>query len=76
LHASLPHIRMNSLAETDRYEGPVLLVRGEKSNFIADGDAGEMRRWFPHLEEATVKNAGHNVHVEKRTDFLNVLTWW
>lgn len=73
LHSSLPHIRQNSLLETDRYEGPVLLVRGGESNFIDDGDADEMLYWFPHLREVTVPNVGHNVHVEDRKGFLDVL---
>ena len=76
LHASLPHIRMNSLLEQDRYEGPVLLVRGGKSDFIDGEDAAEMRHWFPRLKEVTVPNAGHNVHVENRPRFLEVLQGW
>ena len=76
LHASLPHIRQNSLLATDRYHGPVLLVRGAKSNFIEDGDAEEMRHWFPKLREVIVPKAGHNVHVENRTGFLKALQEW
>jgi pimeloyl-ACP methyl ester carboxylesterase len=76
LHASLPHIRQNSLLETDRYRGPTLLVRGVKSNFIDDGDADEMRHWLPHLQEMIVPKAGHNVHVENRAGFLEALEAW
>jgi pimeloyl-ACP methyl ester carboxylesterase len=76
LHASLPHIRQNSLLATDRYYGPVLLVRGGKSDFIEDGDADEMLHWFPKLHEVTVPKAGHNVHVEDRKGFLEVLRDW
>lgn len=76
LHASLPHIRQNSLLETDRYHGPVLLVRGAKSDFIEDGDADEMLHWFPKLQEAIIPKAGHNVHVENRAGFLEVLGAW
>ncbi len=76
LHASLPHIRMNSLLETDRYAGPVLLIRGANSNFVDDDDTAEMRHWFPHLSERTVPGAGHNVHVENRAGFLEELTFW
>ncbi|MFU8848036.1 MAG: alpha/beta fold hydrolase [Opitutales bacterium] len=76
LHASLPHIRQNSLLETDRYPGPTLLIRGAKSDFIEDGDADEMLHWFPKLHEAMVAKAGHNVHVENRKGFLGVLDDW
>ena len=51
----------------------VLLVRGGESNFIDDGDADEMLYWFPHLREVTVPSVGHNVHVEDRKGFLDVL---
>lgn len=76
LHASLPHIRQNSLLETDRYPGPTLLIRGAKSDFIEEGDADEMLHWFPKLHQVTVAKAGHNVHVENRKDFLEVLDDW
>ena len=76
LHASLPHIRQNSLLETDRYAGPVLLVRGGRSAFIEDGDADAMRHWFPRLREVLVPKAGHNVHVEDRAGFLKALGGW
>ncbi|MFP4261135.1 MAG: alpha/beta fold hydrolase [Opitutales bacterium] len=76
LHGSLPHIRMNSLSEADRYEGPTLLVRAERSEFIGNEDAEAMRHWFPKLIEMTVPEAGHNVHVENRPVFLKVLQAW
>ncbi|MGB0183876.1 MAG: alpha/beta fold hydrolase [Opitutales bacterium] len=76
LHASLPHIRQNSLREEDRYPGPSLLVRGGRSNFLEDGDFERMRGWFPNLEEAVLPEAGHNVHVEDRAGFLQVLQGW
>jgi len=76
LHASLPHIRQNSLLETDRFDGPVLLVRGANSNFIEDDDAEDMWHWFPHLREVVIPKAGHNVHVENRAGFLEELEDW
>lgn len=76
LHASLPHIRQNSLLESDRYDGPCLLLRGASSDFIDDEDAEDMQHWFPRLQEAIVPRAGHNVHVENRKAFLEVLEEW
>ena len=76
LHASLPHIRQNSLLETDRYDQPVLLVRGANSDFIEDDDIDDMHHWFSHLREEIVPSAGHNVHVENRKGFLEVLSDW
>lgn len=73
LHASLPHIRGNSLNAGDRYEGPVLLLRGGQSDFIADGDVEELRQWFPEVRESTLAQAGHNVHVDDKDGFLSAL---
>ena len=63
----------NSLLETDRYDQAVLLVRGANSDFVDDSDAEKMRCWFSHLREQIVPSAGHNVHVENRKGFLEVL---
>jgi len=52
------------------------LVRGANSDFIADNDADEMHHWFSHLREEIVPSAGHNVHVENRAGFLEVLNDW
>ncbi len=76
LHTSLPYIRQNSLRETDRFDGPTLLVRGGKSNFINDEDVQEMVHWFSHLREVILSKAGHNVHIEDREGFLERLTGW
>ena len=76
LHASLPHIRQNSLLATDRYNGPTLMVRGGKSDFIDDADASDMFHWFSHLREVIVPAAGHNVHVEDRKGFLSAIQEW
>lgn len=76
LHASLPHIRQNSLREEDSYAGPSLLVRGGKSDFVEDGDLERMRAWLPHLKEVLLPEAGHNVHVEDRAGFLQALRAW
>ena len=76
LHASLPHIRQNSLREGDCYNGPSLLVRGGRSDFVAAGDVAAMRDWLPNLKEGVLPEAGHNVHVEDRAGFLELLLEW
>ncbi len=73
LHASLPILRQNSLSGSDHFDGPVLLIRGGKSDFIEDGDVETMRQWLPHIQAVTLPKAGHNVHVEDRKSFLDLL---
>jgi pimeloyl-ACP methyl ester carboxylesterase len=74
LYDSLPHIRQSPLREGDRYEGPVLLLRGGQSDFIEEGDAEAMQAWFPQLREVVLPEAGHNLHFDDREGFFAVLT--
>ena len=76
LHSSLSCICRNPLRETDRYEGPVLLMRGGASNFIEDEDVREMIHYFPRLFEMVIPEVGHNVHAEDRRGFLEILNGW
>ena len=76
LQASLPHIRQNSLRTEDRFEKPTLLILGGKSNFVSDLDVASLANWFPALESRTLPEAGHNVHVEDRSGFLEVWRTW
>lgn len=73
LHASLQVLRQNSLDTKDFFEGPTLVIVGGKSDFIKNGDIEMMRDWFPKIEHTTLSKAGHNVHVDDREGFLNVL---
>jgi esterase len=47
------------------YDGPVLFIRGEKSDYILPEYYAAMRKQFPHGTLKTVANAGHWVHSEK-----------
>ena len=76
LHKSLPHLREDPLLEEHRFENPMLLIRGEKSNFIEDTDIEAMQSKFPRLEEVTIPGAGHNVHVDNRRAFMGALRGW
>ena len=76
LHASLQILRQNSLENGDFYQGPTLLVSGGKSAFIKDGDVKDMREWFPNVKEVKLHKAGHNVHVDDRSGFLDALNQW
>lgn len=77
LESSLPVLRRNSLEAGDTYPGPALLIAGADSDFVGEGDGERMREcWFPALEEVSVPDAGHNVHVENRGAFIDVLGRW
>lgn len=56
-----------------RYDGPVLWVGGADSDYITDAHRPAMRRLFPNVRNATVKNAGHWVHSEQPEVFQKLL---
>lgn len=64
------------LGDTPPYQGPVLWVAGEGSDYISPAYAGAMDRWFPRNRLVTVKGAGHWVHSERPEVFLEVLRWF
>ena len=61
------------LAGVAPYDGPVLWVRGDRSEHVARrarrGDGGA----FPRVRKVTVKGAGHWVHCEQPAAFTSVV---
>ena len=56
------------------FEGPVLWVAGEESDYIQPEDhVEEMARWFPRHRRIVIKGAGHWVHSQKPEVFVEVL---
>lgn len=55
------------------YDGPVLWVRGDRSEHVLEEHAAEMGRLFPRVRKLTVRNAGHWVHSEQPVAFAGVL---
>jgi len=75
LRSSLPAIKSwpaEALADA-RYDGPVLWIGGETSDYITDDYALAMDALFPQNRRVTIKGAGHWVHSEKPEVFLEVL---
>lgn len=52
---------------------PTLFLRGELSNYVLDEDLPSIEEQFPDSELVTIDNAGHWVHAEAPTEFLNAL---
>lgn len=65
-----PADRLEGLAP---YDGKVLWVAGQTSPYVKDEYAAAMDRWFPQNRRVTIKNAGHWVHSEQPSVFLEVL---
>jgi pimeloyl-ACP methyl ester carboxylesterase len=76
LGASLPVIGgwpADQLADAAPYRGPVLWIRGARSEYVTPAYSQAMDRWFPGNRLVTVKDAGHWVHSEQPDVFVEVL---
>lgn len=55
------------------FEGRVLWIGGERSNYVTDADEPAMRALFPKTVRMTMKGAGHWVHSEKPAETITAL---
>lgn len=56
-----------------RYDGPVLVLAGERSDYIQPGHHDALRGYFPAAHVETVAGAGHWPHAEQPETFLRLL---
>ena len=50
---------------------PTLFIRGALSNYILEEDLEQLENQFPDMHLTTINNAGHWVHSESPTEFIN-----
>ncbi|CAM1373178.1 alpha/beta fold hydrolase [Tenacibaculum xiamenense] len=55
------------------FEGDVLFISGEKSQYITADDTPLIKAHFPQARIESVANAGHWLHAENPTDFLKTV---
>jgi esterase len=53
-----------------------LFLKGANSNYILPSDQIEIERWFTSVKFAKVAGAGHWLHADNPTDFLNNVTYF
>lgn len=58
-----------ALPEGSSYEGEVLFLRGDKSNYILNDDEKGLYNAFAKAKLSTISNAGHWLHAENPKDF-------
>lgn len=73
LSRAVSELCVNPLAPDAHYAGPVLFVRGGKSNFMRDDDTADIQRHFPRAAVLVLPNAGHNPHIDARELFATVV---
>ena len=79
LGAALPVIGgwpEEQLAGTPPYQGPVLWVAGERSDYVTPAYAGRHGPLVPRQPPGDRQGAGHWVHSEQPEVFLEVLRWF
>ncbi len=54
------------------YDGVALFLRGERSNYIEPAHHADIRRFFPRARLATLREAGHWLHVDKPDEFAAI----
>jgi pimeloyl-ACP methyl ester carboxylesterase len=62
-----------TLQDAERFDLPVLLVRGANSNILAPDAAERFAAAMPQGKLATVPDSGHNVHGQNTKGFIAVL---
>lgn len=56
------------------YHGPVLVVRGERSDFVLPEHRPAFRALFPNARFVTLRNAGHWLHAEAPAAFIQTVS--
>ena len=54
-------------------DNETLVIKGGNSNYIKPGDLELFRKYFPYTELVTIENAGHWVHAEAPSLFLEAV---
>ena len=60
----------DNINSTDRYNGPTLFLRGDRSEYVTKNDSEIIKRHFPKATVETISNAGHWLHAENPEEFL------
>lgn len=61
------------LASELQFKGKTMFFKGEKSNYIVDGDEVRIERHFPNYSIDEISRAGHWLHAENPTEFFTKL---
>lgn len=68
----LPQITKRLIMQGD-YHGPVLLIRGELSDYVTESDLNAMNSLYPQLIERSITGATHWLHADSPAVFLKYL---
>ena len=64
-------LKITSAIKMDRiYDGNILFLKGENSEYIDENGLIEAKKFFPKLNLVTIKNSSHWIHYENQEKFL------
>ncbi len=73
LRRNLRHLAALSVEEGKLLRVPVLLVYGDRSDFVRPADLEVAGNFFADVRAVCLPEAGHNLHVEDREGFVRVV---
>jgi pimeloyl-ACP methyl ester carboxylesterase len=56
-----------------KFLNPTLVIKGGKSNYIKQSDEADFLHLFPNYEITSIPNAGHWVHFDQASQFIQVI---
>lgn len=59
-----------NISSTERYSGPTLFLKGDRSSYVTQNDLAEIKTHFPNASLVTIENAGHWLHAENPEQFF------
>lgn len=62
-----------NIAVREPFNKPTLFIRGGQSKYIQDEDLTIIKQLFPQAEISTIPNAGHWVHSDAPSEFLQIV---
>lgn len=65
--------RVEGWVDRGSYDGPVLVVRGERSDYVLPEHRPVFRALFPRVRFATLRGAGHWLHADAPDAFIGIL---
>jgi pimeloyl-ACP methyl ester carboxylesterase len=57
-----------------RYDGPVLVIAGGRSDYVSGDDGEQFRPMFPDVQVEVIAPAGHWVHADRPEEFVAAVT--
>lgn len=73
LAAALPTLEASPLAATMRFRGRTTFILGGKSRYVSEEDEPLIRHHFPEAVIHTIREAGHNPHMDARAEFVGLV---